>query len=405
LVLILTPLAAADDWPQWLGPRRDGSTAEKITPWKEAPKVLWRQPVGPGYSMPVVADGRVFVHARVRDREEEEIMALDSTSGKVLWREAYARAPYKSKLNTGPQATPTVAGGRIYTFGITGVLSCYQADSGKRLWQVDTYKQMKATLPRYAVCCSPLVVGNRVLVSVGGKGNSLVAFDTDKGEVQWQALDDPASTASPVLFTRGGKPGALPDVVFMTSLRLVAVNPLDGSLNWEYPLVFQPSGASPTPLVAGDLLVTSTITNGAVAARVADKDGKTAGSQAWQEKDMTAYFSTGVTSSKEYLYLVTNVLDPIPRADLRCVELKTGKQLWKKDGIGYFHAGVIRTGDGKLLILDDGGVLKLVEEDPKEYRELCRSKVCDGTLVNPALAGGRLYVRDGKEVICLQLPE
>src|SRR5262249_28553919 len=149
---------------------------------------------------------------------------------------------------------------------ITGVLSCYQADTGKRLWQVDAYKELKAPLPAFGVCCSPLVVGNRVLVSVGGKGSCLAAFDTDKGELQWKKYDEPASTASPVLFAGGRrKRGALPDVVFMTTLRLLAVNPLDGALHWEYPLAFNPAGASATPVVAGDRVITTTITNGAVA--------------------------------------------------------------------------------------------------------------------------------------------
>jgi outer membrane protein assembly factor BamB len=399
------PLATAGDWPQWLGPRRDGSTSEKVAPWKEAPRVLWRQPVGPGYSVPVIAGGRVFVHARVKDKDEEEVIALDARSGQVLWRDASARSPYKTELNSGPQATPTVVGGRVYTFGITGLLSCYQADTGKRLWQADAYKLMKAELPRFGVCCSPLVVGNRVVVSVGGKGGSVVAFDTDKGEVQWQAFDDPASTASPILFAAGGKGAPLPDVVFMTSLRLVAVNPLDGSLRWEFPLVFRPSGASPTPLAAGDLLVTSTISTGTSAVRLAERDGKPTASQLWQEKEMTAYFSTGVLAGGEHLYVVTNVIEPLPSASLRCVELKTGKQLWKEEGVGYFHAGLMRTGDGKLLVLNDSGVLKLIEADPKGYRELCQAKVCGGTFVIPALADGRLYVRDGKEVVCLQLAE
>jgi len=405
-LLICGTVAVAGDWPQWLGPKRDGGTGEKVAPWKEAPKVLWRQAVGPGYSSPVVADGRVFIHARVKSKEEEEVLALDAATGKELWREAYLRAPYTSVLNTGPQATPTVAGGRVYTYGINGMLTCFQAGNGKRLWQVDAYQKLKVSLPRYGVCCSPLVIGNRVLVSVGGKGSSVVAFDTDKGEIQWQVLDEPASTASPVLFTPGGKPpGGLADAVFMTTLRLVALNPLDGSISWEHPLVFQPSGTSPTPLVAGDLICTSTMTNGTTAVRITQQDEKIATSNLWQEKDLAGYFSSGASADRKRLYLITNTLAPLPSATLACVDLSTGKELWKKAGIGYFHAGIIRTGDGKLLILDDSGFLKLVDSDPKEYRELCKAKVCGGTLVSPAFAGGRLFARDDKEVVAVQLSE
>jgi hypothetical protein len=106
------------------------------------------------------------------------------------------------------------------------------------------------------------------------------------------------------------------------------------------------------------------------------------------------------------VYLITNVIDPLPKANLTCVELSTGKELWKKESIGYFHAGILRTGNNKLLVLDDAGGLKLIEADPKGYRELCKvPKVCGGTFVNPVVADGKLYVRDDKEVICLQLTE
>jgi len=242
------------------------------------------------------------------------------------------------------------------------------------------------------------VIGNRVIVAVGGKGSSIVAFDTEKGEIQWQALDEPAGTASPALFSGGGR---LPDAMFMTTLRLVGLNPLDGAINWEHPLVFQPSGTAPTPIITGNEILTSTMTNGSTLVRLTAKDDKAASEQVWQQKDLSGYFSTGV-STKERLYLITNVLKPVPSATLRCVDRKTGKEQWKAP-VGYFHAGILRTGDDKLLILTDGGALRLAEDTGKEYRELCSAKVCGGTFSNPAVANGRLYVRDDKNVICYQL--
>src|SRR5262245_53074985 len=319
------PVATAADWSQWLGSNRDGGTPEAVEPWKEAPRELWRAKTGPGFSSPVVAGGRVFVHARVSGKEREEMIAFDAKTGNELWRTAYDRAPYSSVLNTGPQATPTVVGNRVYGFGITGVLTCFAADSGKQLWQVDAFKKLNAELPRFGVCCSPLVVGNRVLVAVGGKGTSVVAFDTESGELVWQGLDEPASTSSPVLFMAVGTAGRLPDAVFMTTLRVVGLNPLDGSVNWEFPLPFQPSGTAPTPIVSGDLIVTSTMTNGSTAIRVTAGESTTA-KQAWQAKALSGYFSSGV-AAKDRVFLVTNVLQPRPRADLACVDAATGKEL------------------------------------------------------------------------------
>jgi outer membrane protein assembly factor BamB len=408
-LLACAAAARAGDWPQWLGPKRDGSTAEKVAPWKEKepPAVLWRAAVGQGFSSPVVAGGRVFVHARGpdEDREEEEVVALDAATGKPLWKDTYARPRYQSVLGTGPRATPTVAGKRLYTIGINGLLSCYEADSGKRLWQVDLYDRFKADLPAFAVCCSPLVIGNRVIVSVGGKGRCVVALHAKTGEVQWQSLDDPASTSSPVLFAGGERlPGAAPDVVFMTPLRLVGLDPIDGALRWEHPMVFQPRGTSPTPVAVGDKVVASTQAHGAVAVRVARKDGKPAAEPAWQNREMKSYFSSGVAGGG-LLFLVTNVVEPLPATAITCLDAGTGKELWKKEKVGYFHAGVVSTGDGKLLVLNDSGHLSLLEVDARGAREVARARVCRGTLISPALAGGRLYARDDKEVICLRLPQ
>ena len=134
----------AADWPQWLGAGRNGATTETVAAWTEPPKTLWTAELGPGFSAPVVAGGKVFIHARVAEAEREEMIAFESKSGKVLWRTAYDREPYSSVLNTGPQATPAVAAGRVYGFGITGMLTCFDADSGAIAWQVDTAKTLDA---------------------------------------------------------------------------------------------------------------------------------------------------------------------------------------------------------------------------------------------------------------------
>jgi outer membrane protein assembly factor BamB len=399
--------ARSADWPQWLGPKRDGSTTQKIAPWNEdeKPKVLWHKAVGNGYSAPVVAGGRVYVHAHVKDKEAEELIAFDAIRGEEVWRTSYDRPPYKSILGTGPRATPVVAGKHVYTMGINGVVSCFELEKGKQVWQVDAYKQFKAELPRFAVCCSPLVVGNRVIVSVGGKERCVVALHADTGEVQWQALDDAASTSSPILFAGGeGRKGVAADVVFMTPLRLIGLDPLDGTLRWEHPMVFQPAGTSPTPIAVGDKVVASTQAHGAVAVQVGKKDEKFSAEQSWQNKEVKSYFSSGVAGD-DLLFLVTNIVEDKPQADLSCLDSKTGKLLWTKEKIGYFHAGVIRTGDGKLLVLSDNGMLSLLEVDAKGARELAHAKVCGGTLVNPALADGKLYARDDKEIVCIKLAE
>ncbi len=395
------PVAAAADWPQWLGPHRDATSIEVVTAWKEAPPVVWKEPVGEGHSSPVVAAGRAFLHYKVKDQDAEEVGAFDAKTGKPLWHTTYPRAPFKSLFGNGPRATPAVAGDRVYTFGITGVLSCFDAASGKQVWQVDTLKKFGGKNLFFGMSCSPLVDGKRVLVNVGAKGASVVAFDRDSGDVVWKSLDDPASYASPILLEDGGRRQA----IFLTHEGVASLNPEDGHLLWRYRVVDSLSESSTTPVRVGDLVLASTITTGTVALR--PEEGQKEPAVAWKNGDLTCYFATPVPVGKEYVYMVTGTKPPAFQvtATLRCVEAKTGKELWQKPGVGQYHASLLRTGDGKLLMLKEDGTLVLLDPNPKEYRELARAKACGHTWAHAALADGRLYVRDGENLICLRLAE
>jgi outer membrane protein assembly factor BamB len=398
---LCTALAAAGDWPQWLGPTRDGVTSEKVAPWKEAPKVLWRQPVGEGHSSPVVAGGRVFLHVKAKDKDAEEVRAFDARSGKPIWNTGYERAKFASPFGVGPRGTPAVVGGKVYALGVTGVLTCLDAASGQQVWQVDTQKEFKPPSLNFGVSGSPLVEGDKVLVNVGAKGASVVAFDKDKGSVLWKALDDPASYSSPIVYDQAGRR----QVVFLTGAGVASLDPATGEVFWKFPLKDLLSESSTTPVRVGDLLVASSVTYGSAGLRLEGKDGKPAHSQAWKNTALNCYFSTPVPVGKEHTYFVTGGLLPPPQTTLRCVETATGKEVWSKPKVGKYHASLLRTGDDKLLLLDDGGNLMLLDPNPKEYRELARAKVCGPTWAHPALSDGRLYVRDDKELICLQLGE
>ena len=205
-LLLSSDFAAAGDWPQWLGPNRDGGSTEQITPWKSPPKVLWHLPVGEGHSSPVVAGGRVYLHAKVKDKDEEEVLAFDANTGKDIWRVSYERGTFSNPFGVGPRATPVVADGRIYTYGVTGYLSCFETEKGKRLWQVEALKEFQASNLLFGASCSPIVIGKNVQVNVGAKGASVVAFDTNTGAIKWKSQDDSASYSSPIRIERWRKP-------------------------------------------------------------------------------------------------------------------------------------------------------------------------------------------------------
>ena len=394
---VCASIAAAGDWPQWLGPTRDGVSPEKVAAWKEPPRRGWAVSVGQGHSSPVVAGGKVFLHAQVRGQDAEEVTAYDAASGKRLWSKSYPRSAFESKFGTGPRATPCIAGGKLYTFGVTGVLSCFEADGGQEVWRVDTLKEFKAPNLFFGVSSSPLIDGDNVLGMVG-TGATVIAFDKDKGQVRWKSLSDAASYASPMVVGTGKDR----QVIFVTQKGVASLNPADGSQYWKVPMVDVLNESSTTPVKVGDLLLASSVTFGSIGVRLESKEGKPAAAEAWKNPKLTCYFATPVAVGADHVYMVTGAIVP-PQATLYCVEAKSGKPLWQKDKVGRYHATLLRTGDDKLLMLDDAGNLILIDPSREGYRELARAKVCGVTWAHPALAGGRLYVRDEKELICLKL--
>lgn len=394
-------LGLAGDWPQWLGPNRDNSTTEKIAPWKNAPKVVWHVPLAEGHSAPVVAGGRVFMHVLGKEPETEEVIAINAADGDMLWKRPYPRVKFSSLFGQGPRAAPAVDGDRLYTLGVTGILTCWEESTGKQLWQIDTLKQFNATNLMFGVSCSPLIEGKNVFVNVGGKGASIVALDKMTGKTAWQALDDKASYSSPIAMGSGKSR----QVVFLTGQGVASLNPENGSVFWQYPMRDRLFESSATPVRSGDYLLASSITFGSAGLKLTQAGDKPAVEEAWKNTTLTSYFATPVCVGPEHAFLVTgsNPLARVHEAALQCIETRTGKVLWSKPKVGEYHATLLKTGDDKLLMLDDAGNLILLDPNPKEYRELARSKVCGKTWVHPALANGRLFVRDEKELLCLQL--
>ncbi len=398
-ILLLSSFAHAADWPQWLGPNRDGVSSEKVAPWQEAPKRVWSARVGEGHSSPIVAGGKVVLHTKIDGKNEESLSAYDAATGEVLWTHSYPRGEFNGLYGNGPRATPCCVDDKLYAYGATGILTCCNAGTGEQLWQVDALAKFKAPNLKFGISSSPLVEGDKVVVMVG-KGASVVAFDRINGIVLWEALKDPASYASPIA-TGEGKERQL---LFLTQQGVVSLNPADGTLLWKSPLVDILNESSTTPVRVGDMLLASSVTFGSVGLKVQTKDGKPVPEQVWKNSSLTCYFSTPVPVGADHIYMVTgSIFPPPPQARLSCVDAKTGKELWRKDRVGKYHASLLRTGDERLLFLDDAGNLILLDPNPKEYRELARSKICGETWAHPAMADGKLYLRDDKELICLDV--
>lgn len=389
LTLALAVTLPQPDWPQFLGPNRDGVTTEVVPVWAGKPTVAWKTDVGPAHSSPVVAGGVVYLFDQPPKQNADRLSAYELATGKPRWSKTYDRPEFNPPFGAGPRGTPSVVGGKVYTLGGTGVLACWDARTGDVLWQRDTLKDFKAENLVFGISASPLVSDGKVFVNVGGKGAGLVAFDAATGKTIWQATDDGASYSSPIVV---GK-----QVVFLTKLRLIGVNPADGKVLWSVPFKDRLSESATAPLVVGDLLIGSSVSLGSVALKLTEDKA----TQVWRNRALNCYFSTPVTAG-DHLYMLNGVLSITPSITLRCVEIATGKVRWEKPDIGKYHAALIRTGDGKLLMFDDGGRLTLFQPNPEQYKELATATVCGPTWAHPAVAGGFVVIRDEKQLVVLK---
>jgi outer membrane protein assembly factor BamB len=397
LLMALVLQARAADWPHLLGATRNGVSAETnlSLKWpKEGPRILWKTRVGQGWSGPLVASNRVIVFHRLNDRET--IDCLDATNGAPLWRADYT-ATYRDDFgfDEGPRATPAIAGGRVFTFGADGALSCWTLTNGHNVWRIDTRKQVGSDKGFFGVACSPLVEGNAVILNLGGNdGAGIVAFDKVTGKVLWKATTQDASYSSAVAASIGGK-----RVVFVLARSaLVALEPASGKVFWEFPFRpgIQASVTAAVPLVIGDQVFISA-SYGAGAALLRFHEDKP--EVLWSGDDILSnHYATSVHHNG-FLYGFDGRQEQ--RCHLRCVQLKTGKVRWSED---HFGAGSLMVVGDKILILTERGELISAPASPEKFAPLARTQIIGSdTRAHAALANGLFYARDKNTLVCVDL--
>lgn len=396
LLLAVLPFLLAADWPQHLGPTRDGQSPETglLRTWpKDGPAVAWKREVGAGWAGPAVAGERLILFHRVGD--EEVVECLDPATGTGRWKGAY-RTAYVDEFgfDNGPRASPLIANGRAFTLGADGELRAWDLATGKDLWARNINKEYRVPKGYFGVATSPVLIAGKLLVNVGAKGAGVVAFDPASGKELWKASNDAVSYSSPTVAKVGGEELA----VFFTREGLLAINP-DGEVRYTYR--FRPraqaSVSAMTPIVSGDRVFLSTAyQTGATLLEM--KKGKVA--EVWQAEDiLDCHYNTPILV-KGHLYGIDGRQES-RSAKLKCVEWATGKVRWAQDD---FRCAALIHADGLFLASAETGDLVLFEASPDGYKELARAKVLDEPVrALPALAGGRLFVRDGKKLLALEV--
>lgn len=386
----------AADWPQFLGPTRDGVYAgpPPLEAWGAAgPTVVWKKQVGQAFAGPAVVANRVLLFHRVGN--EEVLESLDARTGTPVWRYAYPTT-YRDDFgfDEGPRAVPVVADGIVYTFGAQGQLHAVDLAKGTRVWSEDTMKRFNVPKGFFGAAGSPLVEGGRVIANIGGDKAGLVAFDAKTGKVVWTATDDDASYSSGMAATIGGRRSA----IFLTRDNLIGVDPASGAVHFQRPWRARNANSvnAATPLVVGDSIFVSTEYGpGAAVLRV---QGSTL-VDVWASNDvLTNHYATSIYYDGHlYGFHGRQELGP----SLRAVEFKTGKVKWNLD---QFRAGSITLAGDKLLVIREGGEMLLAPASPQAFKPIARARVLPGVLRPlPAIADGFVYVRNENSLVCLDL--
>jgi outer membrane protein assembly factor BamB len=399
-VVVTLTRASASDWPQFLGPTRNGVYAGPAlaASWpKDGPRVVWQRKVGWGFSGPAIASGKLILFHRIDEKETVE--CLDAKTGQALWSFDYPTA-YRDDFgfDEGPRATPAIADDHVYTYGAEGVLTCLDLPSGKKVWGLDAKKELHAPKGFFGIACSPLVEANAVILNIGGDGGGIVAFDKGAGKILWKATYDQPSYSSPVAATINNRRY----LFVLTLANFVALDPSNGKVLFQYP--FRPpirsSVTAAAPVVVDDqVFLSASYSLGAVLLKITSDGPK----KIWSGDDILSnHYATSICLNG-FLYGIHGRTDPgfEPAASLRCVELKTGKVRWQQNDFG---AATLTLAGDQLLILSERGELFRAAATPSGFRLSDRVQVLPTQVrAYPALANGLFYARSKDKLVCVDL--
>ncbi|HEX5965126.1 MAG TPA: PQQ-binding-like beta-propeller repeat protein [Pyrinomonadaceae bacterium] len=393
MVLALAAVAArAQEWTQWRGPARDGSVSGKNVPaaWPESLKRSWRVEIGEGYSSPVVANGRAFVHGR---RDPEEIVAaINLGDGKVIWQQKYQadfkKNQYAVEMAKGPNSTPLVIGNRLFTLGVTGVLNAWDTASGKQLWTRDFSKAIDTSKLFCGTAASPLLVDGRLVVQVGSDihGGQILALNPATGATEWEWRGLGPGYASPVVIEAGGTK----QIVTMTEGSIVGVDGKTGKELWSAPFPDEWHENIATPLWTGTHLIISGTRQGTHAYTLKQTGGKWEATETWKNPDIAMYMSSPVFgdgliyghSSKK-------------KGQFFAIDEKTGVVRWTTEGREGEHASLLLTPQHVVFLTNNADLIVAKRGTPafaveRRYDDVAQA----ATWAMPVLLGSNILVRD-----------
>lgn len=398
LLMSFFQTAKAQDWNQWRGPTRDGLVPVSSIPsaWPETLRKLWRVEIGEGYASPVVSRGRVFIHARLDP--EEVVTAVDLAKGQVIWQQKYAapfqKNQYAVNMAKGPNATPLVFGDRLFTLGVTGVLSAWDTSKGVRLWTKDFSKTVDTSKLFCGTAASPLISGGLVIVQVGSDvhGGQMLGLDPATGTQKWEWRGAGPGYSSPVVIDVAGRM----QIVTMTDSSILGIDAKTGAELWSTPFPDEWHENIVTPLWTGSQLVVSGTRQGTHAYTLQQTSGKWLATEAWKNLDVAMYMSSPVYGDG-LIYGHSSKR----KGQFVALDAKTGVVRWITEGRDGDHASVLLT-PSHVVYLTNGADLIVVRRATKTFEIERRYDVADAaTWAMPVLLSGDVLVRDATSLIRL----
>ena len=394
-----TALAQSNDWAQWGGPHRDFKSEVKglAASWPPSgPRRLWQRELGEGYS--AIAAERGVLFTMYRKGDNEIAIALDAASGKTIWEYSYA-APFSPQYDMsngpGPHATPLVTGNFVFTSGATGKLHCLDKKTGKVLWSHDLIDEFHGTLRVNGYSCSPIAYKDKIVMLVGGQSSSLVAFNQKDGSVAWKKHDFKNSTSSPILINVDGQDQL---VAFMYG-EVVGVDPNNGDLLWSqlHPVDFGLNTSTPVWGPDNLLFISSGYDGGSRVIKLIRAGEKTTVQEVWASRLMRVHFSNAIRVG-DFICGSSGDFGPAP---FTAMDVKTGKVLWRNRS---FPRASFLFADGRFIILDEDGELMLATATAEGLTVVSKAALLSNQAWTvPSLAGTRLYLRDRKNIMALEL--
>jgi outer membrane protein assembly factor BamB len=379
--------ATRNYWTNFRGPNRDGRYDEMqiLTTWPaQGLQQVWKEPVGLGYASFTIADGRAYTIEQ--RRRQEVVAAYDVNNGRQLWVQSW-NAEYTDSTGDGPRTTPTWDDGRLYALGATGELRCLDAKTGAVSWGKNILSENGASNLQWAMAASPLVVDDKVVVIPGGSGGkSVVAYNKLTGAPVWRSQNDGAAYVSPMLVTLAGKR----QVLIVSASRVFGLAPENGALLWsqEWDTDMGINVSQPIIVDKNRFFISSGYGKGAALVEVTGAGNSFSARTVWENINMKNKFNSSVLH-EGFVY-------GLDEGILTCLDVNTGARKWKGGRYGY---GQVLLASGHLIVLSDKGELALVKASPDAYTEVTRFAALEGQTWNyPAIAGGRLFVRNSTQM-------